>query len=122
MKFQYISEYDLTDGETLSLPQICDNFMKATHDHRISAIYIQIYPLGSGWATLDEVRRQILNFRKSGKIVVAYVLSMNMKEYYIATSQVLAMKFLHPHLVQFHWMDSLPRGSNTRYLSIKIFI
>ncbi|WJX91418.1 hypothetical protein P8452_73199 [Trifolium repens] len=68
----------------LTLPQICDNFLKAAYDPRISAVYLCIGRLCCGWAKLDEIRRQILNFRKSGKIVVAYVPSIREKEYYIA--------------------------------------
>ncbi|KAG4932614.1 hypothetical protein JHK87_046616 [Glycine soja] len=68
----------------LSLPQICDNFFKATYDPRISGIYLHIDILNCGWAKVEEIRRHILNFRKSGKFVVAYVPSCREKEYYIA--------------------------------------
>ncbi|KAK2412551.1 serine protease SPPA, chloroplastic [Trifolium repens] len=59
-----------------SLPQICDNLLKAAYDPRISALYLCIGSLYCGWAKLDEIRRQILNFRKSGKDVVAYLISL----------------------------------------------
>ncbi|CAL0307162.1 unnamed protein product [Lupinus luteus] len=68
----------------LSLPQICDNFIKAAYDPRISAIYLHIDSLSCGWAKLDEIRRHILDFKKSGKNVVAYVPSCREKEYYLA--------------------------------------
>jgi protease-4 len=70
----------------LTLPQICDNFLKAAYDPRISAVYLCIHSLSCGWAKLDEIRRQISNFRKSGKMVVAYVPSILPKEYYIASA------------------------------------
>ncbi|RHN63763.1 putative peptidase S49, ClpP/crotonase-like domain-containing protein [Medicago truncatula] len=35
------------------------------YDPRISAVYLQIDNLNCGWAKADEIRRQILNFRKS---------------------------------------------------------
>ncbi|KEH32710.1 signal peptide peptidase family protein [Medicago truncatula] len=73
----------LSDSK-VSLPQFCDNMLKAAYDHRISAVYLRIDTLNCGWAKLDEIRRQILNFRKSGKLVVAYVTSIGVKEYYIA--------------------------------------
>ncbi|XP_010905779.1 serine protease SPPA, chloroplastic isoform X2 [Elaeis guineensis] len=50
----------------LSLPQICENFIKAAYDSRISGIYLQIEPLSCGWGKLDEIRRHILDFKKSG--------------------------------------------------------
>ncbi|KAK7292138.1 hypothetical protein RIF29_07860 [Crotalaria pallida] len=68
----------------LSLPQICDNFIKAAYDPRISAVYLHIDSLNCGWAKLDEIRRHILNFKQSGKLVVAYVPSCREKEYYLA--------------------------------------
>ncbi|KAK2405785.1 serine protease SPPA, chloroplastic [Trifolium repens] len=76
----------LRDPDVLSLPQICDNFLKAAYDPRISAVYLCIHSLSCGWAKLDEIRRQISNFRKSGKMVVAYVPSILPKEYYIASA------------------------------------
>ncbi|XP_047165535.1 serine protease SPPA, chloroplastic-like [Vigna umbellata] len=50
----------------LSLPQICDNFLKAAYDPRISGIYLHIDILNCGWAKVEEIRRHIFDFRKSG--------------------------------------------------------
>ncbi|KAF5730225.1 serine protease SPPA chloroplastic-like [Tripterygium wilfordii] len=49
----------------LSLPQICENFIKAAYDPRISGIYLHIEPLDCGWAKVEEIRRHILDFKKS---------------------------------------------------------
>ncbi|CAA7396005.1 unnamed protein product [Spirodela intermedia] len=68
----------------LSLPQICENFIKAAHDPRISAIYLQIEPLSCGWGKIEEIRRHIVNFRKSGKLIISYVPICGVKEYYLA--------------------------------------
>lgn len=40
--------------------------MKATYDPRISGVYLHIESLNCGWAKVEEIRRQILNFKKSG--------------------------------------------------------
>ncbi|XP_056170768.1 serine protease SPPA, chloroplastic isoform X5 [Syzygium oleosum] len=50
----------------LSLPQICENFIKAAYDPRISGIYLHIDSLNCGWGKVEEIRRHILNFKKSG--------------------------------------------------------
>ncbi|MCI15322.1 protease 4-like, partial [Trifolium medium] len=50
----------------LSLPQICENFLKAAYDPRISGIYLNIDGLNCGWGKVEEIRRHILNFKKSG--------------------------------------------------------
>ncbi|KAG1327492.1 putative Serine protease SPPA, chloroplastic [Cocos nucifera] len=68
----------------LSLPQICENFIKAAYDSRVSGIYLQIEPLSCGWGKLDEIRRHILDFKKSGKFIVSYVPICGEKEYYLA--------------------------------------
>lgn len=71
-------------SSSLSLPQICENLLKAAYDPRISGIYIQIEPLRCGWGKVDEIRRHILDFKKSGKFIVSYVPVCGEKEYYLA--------------------------------------
>ncbi|KAK7411295.1 hypothetical protein VNO78_02728 [Psophocarpus tetragonolobus] len=68
----------------LSLPQICENFLKAAYDPRISGIYLHIESLNCGWGKVEEIRRHILNFKKSGKFVLAYIPLCQEKEYYLA--------------------------------------
>uniref|UniRef100_A0A1D1Z4I2 Protease 4 n=1 Tax=Anthurium amnicola TaxID=1678845 RepID=A0A1D1Z4I2_9ARAE len=71
-------------SSSLSLPQICDNFTKAAYDPRVSGIYLQIEPLSCGWGKVEEIRRHMLNFRKSGKFIVSYLPICGEKEYYLA--------------------------------------
>ncbi|XP_024023119.1 serine protease SPPA, chloroplastic isoform X3 [Morus notabilis] len=68
----------------LSLPQLCENFVKAAYDPRISGVYLHIDSLNCGWAKVEEIRRHILDFRKSGKFIVAFVPVCREKEYYLA--------------------------------------
>ncbi|KAF9591956.1 hypothetical protein IFM89_010403 [Coptis chinensis] len=76
----------------LSLPQICENFIKAAYDPRIAGVYLQIEPLSCGWGKVEEIRRHILNFKKSGKFIVAFVPACGEKEYYlgVACSELFA--------------------------------
>ncbi|XP_051116774.1 serine protease SPPA, chloroplastic-like isoform X1 [Andrographis paniculata] len=67
----------------LSLPQICENFDKAAYDPRVAGIYLHLDSLNCGWGKLDEIRRHVLNFRKSGKFIIGYVPTCGVKEYYI---------------------------------------
>ncbi|GLJ43346.1 hypothetical protein SUGI_0900370 [Cryptomeria japonica] len=71
-------------SSSLSLPKICENFIKAAHDPRIAGIYLHIEPLSCGWGKIDEIRRHILDYRKSGKFVVCYIPVCGEKEYYLA--------------------------------------
>ncbi|KAL7178836.1 hypothetical protein ACSBR1_042232 [Camellia fascicularis] len=68
----------------LSLPQICENFTKAAYDPRISGIYLHIEPLNCGWGKVQEIRRHMLDFKKSGKFIVGYAPACTEKEYYLA--------------------------------------
>ncbi|CAA2994836.1 serine protease SPPA, chloroplastic [Olea europaea subsp. europaea] len=70
----------------LSLPQICENFIKAAYDPRIVGIYLHIEPLSCGWGKVEEIRRHILDFKKSGTFIVGYVPACGEKEYYIGSA------------------------------------
>ncbi|KAI3688828.1 hypothetical protein L2E82_46691 [Cichorium intybus] len=67
----------------LSLPQICENLIKAAYDPRISGVYLHIETLNCGWGKIDEIRRHILYFKKSGKFIVAYAPVWHEKGYYL---------------------------------------
>lgn len=67
----------------LSLPKLCENFIKAAYDPRISGIYLHIEPLSCGWGKVEEIRRHVLDFKKSGKFIVGYVPVCGEKEYYL---------------------------------------
>ncbi|KAG6410601.1 hypothetical protein SASPL_128663 [Salvia splendens] len=69
----------------LSLPQICENFIKAAYDPRISGIYLHIEPLSCGWGKVEEIYRHVVDFKKSGKFIVGYVPVCGEKEYYIGS-------------------------------------
>ncbi|GJR27953.1 serine protease SPPA, chloroplastic [Tanacetum coccineum] len=67
----------------LSLPQICENLIKAAYDPRISGVYLHIETLNCGWGKIEEIRRHILDFKKSGKFIIAYAPLWGEKEYYL---------------------------------------
>ena len=58
----------------------------AAADSRIQAIVLEPRGLNVGWAKLEELRADIVNFKKSGKPVYAYLRSAGTKEYYLATA------------------------------------
>ncbi|KAI3820942.1 hypothetical protein L1987_08496 [Smallanthus sonchifolius] len=67
----------------LSLPQICENLIKAAYDPHISGVYLHIETLKCGWGKIEEIRRHILDFRKSGKFIIGYAPEWHEKEYYL---------------------------------------
>ncbi|KAM7280236.1 hypothetical protein ACFE04_007370 [Oxalis oulophora] len=68
----------------LSLPQICENFVKAAYDPRVAGVYLHIESLNCGWAKVEEIRRHIIDFKKSGKFVICFLPACREKEYYLA--------------------------------------
>lgn len=58
----------------------------AAADSRIQAVVLEPRGLGVGWAKLEELRADIVNFKKSGKPVYAFLRGAGTKEYYLATA------------------------------------
>ena len=71
-------------GSATTLPQITRALEKAAYDPRVSAVWLKIEPLSSGWAKLKEIRDYIALARASGKPVIAYLERGGEKEYYVA--------------------------------------
>jgi hypothetical protein len=70
---------------TISLPWITNKLsFKSSTLKGLRTETIYIYYFKCGWAKLDEIRRAIFNFKRSGKVTVAYVLNFGSKEYYVA--------------------------------------
>ncbi|XP_076937295.1 serine protease SPPA, chloroplastic-like, partial [Bidens hawaiensis] len=67
----------------LSLPKLCENLIKAAYDPHICGVYLHIETLSCGWGKIEEIRRHILDFRKSGKFIIGYAPEWHEKEYYI---------------------------------------
>ncbi len=59
---------------------------QAATDSRIKAVVLEPRNLEAGWAKLEELRSDIIAFKKSGKPVQAYLRGAGTREYYIATA------------------------------------
>lgn len=79
---------------TLGLNQIKKALKHATTDDNIKGIYIDISVAAAGYATIKEVRDQIIEFKKSGKWVYAYSNVYSQGAYYLAS--VADKVYLHP--------------------------
>jgi protease IV len=74
---------DVANIGVLHLKQALDH---AKTDDKISGIYLDVsYPM-TGFSTLEEVRESIIDFRKSGKWVLAYSEVMSEGAYYLASA------------------------------------
>ena len=71
---------------TISLLQFKQVFKSAASDSKIAGVYLDISVFMSGFATAKEIRESLLEFRKSGKWVIAYSEVMTESAYYIASA------------------------------------
>lgn len=73
-------------GQSQSLTGLLTQLRKAKVDSRVSAVMLDVQFPQIGWGKADELRDAILEFKKSGKPVYAYMEIGSNKEYYIATA------------------------------------
>lgn len=59
---------------------------RAAKDDRIKAVVFEPRFLGAGWAKIQQLREDLVRFKKSGKPLVAYLRTPGTAEYYIATA------------------------------------
>jgi protease-4 len=73
---------------SLSLHDIWMNIKKAKVDNRVKILVLRLGYIQCGWAKVNEIRESILDFRKSGKKVYAYIDESAEfdKQYYLATA------------------------------------
>ncbi|MFO0322952.1 MAG: signal peptide peptidase SppA [Bacteroidota bacterium] len=69
----------------IGLNTILSNIKKAKADNNIKGIYLEINSPGAGFATLEEIRNALIDFKTSGKFIYAYSETYSQKAYYIAS-------------------------------------
>lgn len=78
---QFIGE----DFATYGLDDILSSIKKAKENEDIKGIYIQAKTLGASYASLQEIRNALVDFKKSGKFIVAYSDNYTQKLYYLSS-------------------------------------
>jgi protease-4 len=74
------------DGEkTIGLNDILANIKKAKTDSDIKGIFLDQSYMASGQATIEEIRNALIDFKKSGKFIVAYSEIYTQQFYYLAS-------------------------------------
>ena len=71
--------------DVIGLKDIREAISYAAKDDHIKGIYIKAENPGAGWATLEEIRNELLEFKKSKKFVCAYGEYYSEKGYYLAS-------------------------------------
>ena len=73
------------NADALGLIDLKEALTAAKTDNNIKGIYLQSESPQAGWASLEEVRNAIIDFKKSKKFVYAYAETMTEKGYYVAS-------------------------------------
>lgn len=74
-----------SEGDVLGLVDIREALHKAKTDDNIKGVYLESQYPQAGWATIEEVRNALIDFKKSKKFVYAYSEVMTEKGYYLAS-------------------------------------
>ena len=72
-------------SDALGLIELKQSLKEAKDDDNIKGIYLQSESPMAGWASLEEVRNALIDFKKSKKFVYAYAETMSEKGYYLAS-------------------------------------
>ena len=80
--------------ESISLKDILDNIEKAKTDNNIKGIHLKSSSVIAGMSQTEEVRNKLLEFRNSGKFIIAYDEGYTQMGYYL--SSVADRLYMHP--------------------------
>lgn len=91
----------------LGLNEILSSIKKAKKEDKIKGIYLEPGALATDYATLQEIRKALEDFKKSGKWIVAYGDAMSQGSYYLAS--VANKVYLNPEgSIDWHGLASQP--------------
>ncbi|MFT7628486.1 MAG: protease-4 [Ulvibacter sp.] len=80
--------------KTIAIKQVLDNIEKAKTDENIKAIYINTPYVSAGISQIEEIRNKLLEFKQTGKPIIAYSEVYNQAAYYL--SSVANTVYLNP--------------------------
>lgn len=92
-------------SKSIGLNDIIASIKRAKKDDKIKGIYLDLSSIQAGFATVEEIRNALSDFKKSGKFIVAYSEVYTQKAYYLAS--VADKIYLNPEgLLEFNGLSS----------------
>jgi protease-4 len=76
----------LQEQTPMTVEQVWSTFHKAAADSRIKGILFEPRGLEIGWAKMQEIHNEILQFKKSGKPIISFLRNPSAREYYLAAA------------------------------------
>ena len=103
--FSGLSFLGLDDNKDIGLNDILANIKKAKTDSNIKGIFLDESYMQSDEATTEEVRNALIDFKKSGKFIIAYAEVYTQGFYYLAS--VADKVYINPKgIFEFHGFSS----------------
>ena len=91
----------------IGLDELKAAIRRAKTDGDIKGIFLNLELVQGGMASLEEVRHELLEFKKSGKFIVSYADAQSEKSYYLAS--VADKLYLNPQgTLEFNGLSSEP--------------
>ncbi|WP_276359876.1 signal peptide peptidase SppA [Daejeonella sp. H1SJ63] len=84
--FSELSFMGFENKKTLGLNEILKGIEDAKSDDHIKGIYLDASSVSAGFASIEEIRNALLDFKKSGKFILAYSEVYSQGAYYLATA------------------------------------
>ena len=75
----------LEKGSNITVTEMWRTLERAAGDSRIKGIILEPHATAMGWAKMQEIRADLVKFKKSGKPVYAYLRNPTLREYYLAS-------------------------------------
>lgn len=106
--FDFVSKLVSGNDENIyGLDDILNSIKKAKENENIKGIYIQASRLGTTYASLQAIRNALVDFKESGKFIVAYSDNYTQGMYYL--SSVADKVLLNPKgMIEWHGIASAP--------------
>lgn len=73
-------------GYSPGLYDVVKSLEQAKDDNKIQGVVLRMNPTPNGWATLQQLRAAIIDFKTSGKFVYAYGENVTQSTYYVASA------------------------------------
>ena len=83
--FEDIEFPGMEKSSTTGLNQIFHAIHQAKNDDKIKGIYLELSEISAGYASAEEIRNALIDFKTSGKFIYAYSDAISQKAYYLAS-------------------------------------
>src|SRR5574344_161313 len=93
-ELSYFDFQNFRTKEVLGLNDILKDIEKEKNDDKIKGIYLELSNINAGLSTIEEIRNKLIEFKKSGKFILAYSSGYSQTAYYLAS--VSDKIFLNP--------------------------